>query len=182
MVMRILNQHLGDKNDYFKHNPLILLAEIPGGIKKLAIWMLTENDESLNGGIIEYSWGVDNKGLFQFPRDSFTEEGRNSARIGECARAARPMLKSRPYGAVRPSIKPDLRACFGQIQPEKLCNTVIPLDSDNGPEVNFAIKEHPLKEIVGDADAALKFWNRDPYQYFGNKMILAQDSLPGGRT
>jgi hypothetical protein len=63
----VKNQYFGDRNDYFKYDLLIFLAEELAGIDKLSIiWMLTDKDSSGHGEKTDYRRGVGNKALFRF--------------------------------------------------------------------------------------------------------------------
>ena len=63
MEVRVKNQYFGDRNDFFKYDLLIFLAEHLAAKKLSIVWMRTEDDGSQDGGKINYERGAGDKGL-----------------------------------------------------------------------------------------------------------------------
>jgi hypothetical protein len=58
----VKNQCFGDRNDYFKYDLLIFLAEQLVTKRLSVVWMLTPNDGSQDGGKVAYPWGAGDRG------------------------------------------------------------------------------------------------------------------------
>jgi hypothetical protein len=144
----VKNQYFGDRNDYFKYDLLIFLAEQLSGIKKLSVvWMLTQNDDSRDGEKIEYSKGAGDRELFRFLRKSMDEGARNVARISDYFSNAGYGFDYCPYGAETPLLHRNRSAYFKQIPPESLRDAVVFLDPDNGLEVKSATEKTFCKYV-----------------------------------
>ena len=136
------NQYFGDRNDYFKYDLLIFLAEELTGIKKLsAIWMLTQDDGSTDGGSIKYRRGAGNKFLFSFLQTGLIG-GRQVSKIAEYFSKYH---FSQDGGFGFNSYRDDSffthsnrKSYFDEIPAEFLQSAIVFLDPDNGLEVKSA--------------------------------------------
>jgi hypothetical protein len=135
------NQYFADRNDYFKYDLLIFLAEQLAGIQKLSVvWMLTGNDESQDGQKIKYGKGAGDRGLYGFLQKTL-EAGngtRNVNKLEEYFRESRHRFAYYPYGIERLFLHRDRAAYFEGIPKESLEDAVVFLDPDNGLEARTA--------------------------------------------
>lgn len=67
------NQYFGDRNDYFKYDLLIFLADQLAAKKLSVIWMRTDDDETQDGQKISYAKGAGDRGLYRFLQKSLDE-------------------------------------------------------------------------------------------------------------
>jgi hypothetical protein len=129
------NQYFGDRNDYFKYDLLVSLAEQLAAKRLSIIWMLTRNDESQDGQEISYAKGAGHRDLYRFLRKSLDGGVRNVARLDEYFKEAGYGFEYCPYGAERLFLHRDRAAYFGEIPKANLDDAVVFLDPDNGLEV-----------------------------------------------
>jgi hypothetical protein len=167
------NQYFGDRNDYFKYNLLIYLAEELSGIRKLSIiWMLTKDDASGDGAKTRYSKGPGDRKLFRFLRESLDGGVRDVARMNDYFKEAGHGFACCSYGAEKLLLHQDRANYFGQIPSENLVDAVVFLDPDNGLEVKSAternlhkyVKYEEVKSIYGkmSSDSCLVVYQHLP--------------------
>jgi hypothetical protein len=131
------NQYFGDQNDYFKYDLLIFLAEGLSGLKRLsAIWMLTANDKSNDGGKRGYPTGKFRDSLHEFLQNPEHPE-RKVSRLKN-------YFEKRSFGFEFHSYRDDLESgefrdenrdqYFAEIPDEFLKSALVFIDPDNGLE------------------------------------------------
>jgi len=138
----VKNQYFGDRNDYFKFDLLIFLAEELTGIRKLsAIWMLTQDDGSTDGGSIKYRRGGGNKFLFNFLQNGFAEGRQVSKITGYFSKYHEPQDGGFVFNSYRDDAfftNSNRKSYFDEIPAEFLQSAIVFLDPDNGLEVKSA--------------------------------------------
>lgn len=159
------NQYFGDRNDYFKYDLLISLAGQLATQKLSVIWMLTENDRSGSGQMIDYGKGAGDTGLYRFLQKSLKEGVRNVIRLDEYFKEAGYEFEYYPYGAERPFLHRDRAAYFDGIPRENLDNAVVFMDPDNGLEVKSIGDGNGDRYVTHNDVAAI-------YNRMGNTSIL----------
>jgi hypothetical protein len=129
------NQYFGDRNDYFKYDLLIFLAEELKGIERLsAVWMLTKNDKSQDGNKRRYPTGTF--------RDSLHEFLQNPEHPDRKVSLLKKYFEKRPSGFEFHSYRDDLESgefrdenrdqYFAGIPDQDLKAALIFIDPDNG--------------------------------------------------
>jgi hypothetical protein len=142
------NQYFGDRNDYFKYDLLIFLAEQLAGIKKLSIiWMLTKDDASGDGAKTKYSKGPGDRKLFRFLRESLDGGVRDVVRMNGYFKEAGHEFDYFGYGAEKLLLHRDRANYFEQIPSENFVDAVVFLDPDNGLEVKSATERNLPKYV-----------------------------------
>ena len=159
------NQYFGDRNDYFKYDLLISLAGQLAAKRLSVIWMLTEDDRSGSGQMIDYGKGAGDTGLYRFLQKSLKEGVRNVVRLDEYFKEAGHEFEYYPYGAERPFLHRDRATYFGGIPKEDLEDAVIFLDPDNGLEVKSTGDGNGDRYVTYDDVASV-------YSRMGNGSIL----------
>jgi hypothetical protein len=131
------NQYFGDRNDYFKYDLLILMAERLATKRLSIVWMRTENDRSNDGGKIKYSRGTGERGLYGFLQRVLEEgdQARDVRKLGEYFQGTSHNFEYCHYGSERLFVHSERTAYFDGIPKETLDNAVVFLDPDNGLEV-----------------------------------------------
>jgi hypothetical protein len=139
----VKNQYFGDRNDYFKYDLLIFLAEALARIKRLsAIWMLTQDDGSTDGGGTNYRRGAGNRDLFRFLQANLAEH-RQVSKLKEHFNTYWHEEKgfSLEFNSYRDSTyftNLERKSYFSEIPIELLQSAVVFLDPDKGLEVKSA--------------------------------------------
>jgi hypothetical protein len=126
------NQYFADRNDYFKYDLLIFLAEQLTVQRLSVVWMLTENDGSNDGGKTEYVRGAGDSRLFRFLRNSLDTGVRNVDRINEYFKDTDYGFAYCSYGEAETFRHSDRNSYFEHIPKENLTAAVVFLDPDNG--------------------------------------------------
>ncbi len=132
------NQYFADRNDYFKYDLCIFLAENLPRIKRFTfIPMLTADDASRDGGKIRYSMGVGRESLFRFLQKCLDDGRREVVRLRDYFEDQNLQFEYSPYGD---TLEMEFSHAsrdnyFEQIPPSSLQSAVILVDPDNGLEV-----------------------------------------------
>jgi hypothetical protein len=145
------NQYFGDRNDYFKYDLLIFLAEQIAGIQKLSvIWMLTGDDGSRDGQKVRYGKGARDRALYGFLQQALDagDGTRNVNKLEEYFREAGHRFSYCAYGAERLFLHRDRAAYFDGIPKENLDDAVVFLDPDIGLEVKATGKGNGDKYVT----------------------------------
>ena len=131
------NQYFADRNDFFKYDLLIFLAEQLAAKRLPVIWMRTDDDETQDGQKISYAKGAGDRGLYRFLQKSLDEgdETRKVNKLNDYFKGAGHSFEYCPYGAERLFLHRDRAAYFDGIPKENLDDAVVFLDPDNGLEV-----------------------------------------------
>lgn len=132
------NQYFADKNDYFKYDLVISLANgLPDIVRFTFIPMLTPDDNSRDGQLINYDQRTRREDLFLFLH-SCLEGPRKVSRLREFFRQPQVCIEYCPYGDQVEFRHSERSQYFQEIPPSYLRQAVILLDPDNGLEVKSA--------------------------------------------
>jgi len=135
------NQYFGDRNDYFKYDLAIFLAEQLSGIKRFTfIPMLTANDRGGDGGLTKYRRGAGRPDLYKFLKDKLKKRQRKVSHLQEYFSSNNLQFRYCPHGDSldKEFTNKDREAYFRSIPNRNLKKAVILLDPDNGLEVKSA--------------------------------------------
>lgn len=102
------NQYSADRNDYFKYDLCIFLAERLAGIKRFTfIPILTADDQGGDGGKTSYPLGTGQESLYSFLQQSLKDGRGEVAQLRRCFGTQPFTFKYCPYrGYLRPRIHP----------------------------------------------------------------------------
>jgi len=131
----VKDQYFGDRNDYFKYDLSIFLAEQLSGIKRFTfIPMLTANDGGDDGGLVDYRQGAGRPDLYKFLKDRLKKKQRKVSHLQEYFDSSHFQFKYCPYGdTLDKEFTNDGREdYFKSVKKAHLRNAMILLDSDNG--------------------------------------------------
>jgi len=129
------DQYFGDRNDYFKYDLTIFLCEQLAEIRRLTfIPMLTRNDNSGDGDLINYRQGAGRADLYKFLKDKLKKRQRKVSHLQEYFDNSHFQFKYCPYGdTLDNEFTHDGREVYFQnIPPVFLRNALVLLDADNG--------------------------------------------------
>ena len=135
------NQYFGDRNDYFKYDLAIFCCEQLSGTRRLTfIPMLTQDDGSGDGKLIQYRQGAGRGDLHRFLQESVKKKRRTVARLREYFDANGPSFTYCPYGdSLDQEFTHEGRENYFRGVPQAyLKDAVILLDPDNGLEAKTA--------------------------------------------
>jgi hypothetical protein len=147
------NQYFADRNDYFKYDLAIFLCEQLSGIKRFTfIPMLTINDGSGDGGLIDYRQGAGRSDLYRFLRESIKKKRRQVSRLREYFGGNGFQFEYRPYGddLNKKFTHEGREAYFKDIPDDYLKHSVLLLDPDNGLEIKSCRKGNYHKFVKYD--------------------------------
>jgi hypothetical protein len=132
------NQYFADRNDYFKYDLCVFLAENLLGIERFTfVPMLTADDGGGDGGKVDYPMGVGRESLYQFLWGCLEDGRREVVRLRDYFTGNRFSFEYLPYGDTleREFIHANREAYFREIPADALRSAVILVDPDNGLEV-----------------------------------------------
>jgi hypothetical protein len=146
----VKDQYFADRNDYFKYDLLIFLAEQLAAKKLPIVWMLTENDKSNDGGKTDYPKGAGNRDLYHFLKMALEDGTRYVGRIGDYFKGAGHAFVYCSYGDAETFCHRNRAAYFEEIPKANLGDAVVFLDPDNGFEVKSTGERNGEKYIKLD--------------------------------
>lgn len=139
------NQYFGDVNDFLKYDLVLTLAEKLDSTKAFTfIPMLTRNDDSGDGGLINYDGGR-RRDLEKFLKRCIRDMYRDILNLRFFM--ASQDIEYRPYRDAEYFRHEDREEYFDSIDPEMLKGSVVLIDPDNGLEVKSMRKRNGHKYL-----------------------------------
>jgi hypothetical protein len=162
------NQYFADRNDFFKYDLCVFLAENLPGIERFTfVPMLTADDGGGDGGKVDYPMGVGRESLYRFLRGCLMDGRREVVRLRDYFGERRFPFEYLPYGDTleREFTHANRDSYFRQIPAVALRSAVILVDPDNGLEVKTS-KPWNFHKFIRRSEA------RDLFDRMGRNSIL----------